>query len=53
MAKISSEQLGKNAEPRDYDLVFLGSGAGGKLAAWNRSVIWVRTFGGRHAEGKG
>jgi pyruvate/2-oxoglutarate dehydrogenase complex dihydrolipoamide dehydrogenase (E3) component len=34
MTKISSEQSGKNAEPEQFDLVILGSGAGGKLAAW-------------------
>jgi pyruvate/2-oxoglutarate dehydrogenase complex dihydrolipoamide dehydrogenase (E3) component len=34
MTKIPSEQSGKNAEPEQFDLVILGSGAGGKLAAW-------------------
>jgi pyruvate/2-oxoglutarate dehydrogenase complex dihydrolipoamide dehydrogenase (E3) component len=34
MAKISAETSGKNGEPEPFDLVILGSGAGGKLAAW-------------------
>jgi pyruvate/2-oxoglutarate dehydrogenase complex dihydrolipoamide dehydrogenase (E3) component len=34
MAKISAETSGKNGEPETFDLVILGSGAGGKLAAW-------------------
>jgi len=34
MAKISAETSGKNGEPEAFDLVILGSGAGGKLAAW-------------------
>jgi len=34
MTKIPSEQSGKNAEPEQFDLVILGSGAGEKLAAW-------------------
>jgi hypothetical protein len=34
MAKVSSGTGSKNAEPQQYDLVMLGSGAGGKLAAW-------------------
>src|SRR5215475_12959263 len=34
MTKISSQPSGKSAEAAEYDLVILGSGAGGKLAAW-------------------
>jgi pyruvate/2-oxoglutarate dehydrogenase complex dihydrolipoamide dehydrogenase (E3) component len=34
MAKTSSEQSAKDTAPEQYDLVILGSGAGGKLAAW-------------------
>jgi pyruvate/2-oxoglutarate dehydrogenase complex dihydrolipoamide dehydrogenase (E3) component len=34
MAKISAETSGKNGELEPFDLVILGSGAGGKLAAW-------------------
>ena len=34
MENISSAQLPKTTNPEEYDLVVLGSGAGGKLAAW-------------------
>ena len=34
MKQTSSELTGNNADPGQYDLVILGSGAGGKLAAW-------------------
>lgn len=34
MTKIASQPSGKSAEVQEYDLVILGSGAGGKLAAW-------------------
>jgi pyruvate/2-oxoglutarate dehydrogenase complex dihydrolipoamide dehydrogenase (E3) component len=34
MKATSSELTGNNANPEQYDLVILGSGAGGKLAAW-------------------
>jgi pyruvate/2-oxoglutarate dehydrogenase complex dihydrolipoamide dehydrogenase (E3) component len=34
MTKISSQPSGNGADAAEYDLVILGSGAGGKLAAW-------------------
>ena len=34
MTKNSLGTESKNAEAQEYDLVILGSGAGGKLAAW-------------------
>src|SRR5690348_3099665 len=34
MENISLTQLPKKSDPEEYDLVVLGSGAGGKLAAW-------------------
>jgi hypothetical protein len=34
MTTNSSATESKNAEVQEYDLVILGSGAGGKLAAW-------------------
>jgi pyruvate/2-oxoglutarate dehydrogenase complex dihydrolipoamide dehydrogenase (E3) component len=34
MENISLTQLSKKSDPEEYDLVVLGSGAGGKLAAW-------------------
>src|ERR1700731_4115650 len=34
MENVSSAQLPKKADPEEYDLVVLGSGAGSKLAAW-------------------
>ncbi|MBV8813906.1 MAG: FAD-dependent oxidoreductase [Verrucomicrobia bacterium] len=35
MTTRSREQLAKEPEVEEYDVVILGSGAGGKLAAWN------------------
>jgi pyruvate/2-oxoglutarate dehydrogenase complex dihydrolipoamide dehydrogenase (E3) component len=34
MQNVSSAQLPKKADPEEYDLVVLGSGAGSKLTAW-------------------
>ena len=34
MENVSSAQLPKKADPEEYDLVVLGSGAGSKLTAW-------------------
>jgi pyruvate/2-oxoglutarate dehydrogenase complex dihydrolipoamide dehydrogenase (E3) component len=34
MENISSAQVSKKTDPEEYDVVVLGSGAGGKLAAW-------------------
>src|ERR1700741_701423 len=34
MTKIASQPSDKSADVQEYDLVILGSGAGGKLAAW-------------------
>jgi pyruvate/2-oxoglutarate dehydrogenase complex dihydrolipoamide dehydrogenase (E3) component len=34
MENVSSAQLTKKADPEEYDLVVLGSGAGSKLTAW-------------------
>jgi pyruvate/2-oxoglutarate dehydrogenase complex dihydrolipoamide dehydrogenase (E3) component len=34
MTKTSSQPSDKSADTQEYDLVILGSGAGGKLAAW-------------------
>src|SRR6201987_698053 len=34
MTKISSQPSGNGADAAEYDLVILGSGAGGELAAW-------------------
>src|SRR5437764_13629421 len=34
---VSSAQLLRKTDPEEYDLVVLGSGAGGKVAAWTRA----------------
>jgi pyruvate/2-oxoglutarate dehydrogenase complex dihydrolipoamide dehydrogenase (E3) component len=37
MQNSASARLSRNISPEEYDLVILGSGAGGKLAAWTYS----------------